>query len=149
MSAGAWVLAVMDKYLNYVLPGKLWDGNNSYCNQPGREGSEYSADMAKLAEARAAVAELIAERDERREAEADAFHDGVILALQVMASTGDTGSAQYEELLNAADALAVYKRAEAEEMLELSGLADFVKWPLHKPSCELRAAIAACKGGAA
>lgn len=54
------VMAVMDRYCNLVLPGKLWDGTNPYCSQPGREGSEYSKDRAALHAARAAVAELIA-----------------------------------------------------------------------------------------
>lgn len=72
----------------------------------------------------------------------ESFSDGVILALQIMASGGDTGSPQYEELLNSADAISIYKRAQAEEMLELSGLADYVAWEDHAPSRALRAALA-------
>lgn len=54
------VLAVMDRMAGVVLPAKLWDGNNPYCNRPGIDSqSEYAVDMAKLIAARAAVRELI------------------------------------------------------------------------------------------
>lgn len=72
----------------------------------------------------------------------ESFSDGVILALQIMASGGDTGSHQYEELLNAADAVSIYKRAHAEGMLELSGLADYVAREDHARSRALRRAVA-------
>jgi hypothetical protein len=50
------------------------------------------------------------------------FSDGVILALQVMASAGNAGSASYEELLRAAGAEQVGARAKAEGMWKLAGL---------------------------
>ena len=70
-----------------------------------------------------------------------AFSDGVILALQVMTGAGDMGGPDYEELLNAAGAVKVYRRAEAEGMLELSGLAEYVALETHRPSAEFRAAL--------
>lgn len=62
------VLAVMDRFIGSVLPSKLWDGANPYCNQPGREGSDYANDLGGLCAARAATAELIAAATEVRDA---------------------------------------------------------------------------------
>lgn len=125
MSAQVDVLAVMR------------DGAADY-DESGHDG--LAADMRK---ARAAVAALIAERDALRDKEHQAFSDGVILGLQIMTSGGDMGSRQYEELLNSADAIAIYMRAEAEGMLELSGLADYVAQKDYEPSRQLRKGLIA------
>lgn len=52
----------------------------------------------------------------------DAFHDGVILALQVLNASGDCGNADYTELVNCCGVGNLVKRATHEDMMELSGL---------------------------
>lgn len=56
----------------------------------------------------------------------DAFHDGVILALQVLNAGGDMGSAHYVELVNCCGLDELASRATDEDMMELSGLAAYV-----------------------
>lgn len=87
-------LAVLDHYLGCVLPGKLWDGRNPYCNMPGREGSEYANDMRALAQARAGIAELI-ERAAKILAAHDSGNNGAIMGEATL-------SQHHAELLRAA-----------------------------------------------
>ena len=55
----------------------------------------------------------------------DAFHDGVLLALQVLNSAGNGGDAQYMELLGCVDHRDLLARARQEDMLDLT---DIEKW---------------------
>lgn len=59
--------------------------------------------------------------------EMDAFHDGVLLALQVLNASGDCGNANYQELVNCCGMDALVARAKGEDMLELSGLAAYAR----------------------
>lgn len=70
-----------------------------------------------------ALAALVEDASRERD---EGFSDGVILALQVMNAAGDGGGVHYVELLETADAEKVIARAKEEEMMELSGLADYV-----------------------
>lgn len=77
----------------------------------------------------------------------EGFLDGVILALQVISAAGDMGGATYEEILLSAGAVDVYRRAESEGMLVLSGLCHYVAQEGHARSEALRITLAAQQGG--
>lgn len=57
----------------------------------------------------------------------DAFHDGVLLALQVISAAGDCGSATYEELVGACGLDNLVKRARSEGMMRLTGLSEYLR----------------------
>lgn len=62
------------------------------------------------------------EQERADQSRKNGFYDGVILALQVMASGGNAFNAEYEELLKCAGVAETVERAIVEGMYELAGL---------------------------